>query len=92
MGPLALRIENIGSTAVPGLGTKDVIDVQITVASLSPEVRHSLIEAGYQHSEAITLDHVPLGMFGSRATRISGIRYCFATIYAPIQIRLDPSN
>jgi GrpB-like predicted nucleotidyltransferase (UPF0157 family) len=45
LGPLALRIDHIGSTAVPGLGAKDVIDVQITVASLSPEVRHSLIEA-----------------------------------------------
>lgn len=30
----ALRIDHIGSTAVPGLAAKDVIDIQITVADL----------------------------------------------------------
>ena len=32
LGELALRIDHIGSTSVPGLGAKDVIDIQITVA------------------------------------------------------------
>lgn len=27
LGPLALRVDHIGSTAVPGLAAKDVIDV-----------------------------------------------------------------
>lgn len=67
LGPLALRIDHIGSTAVPGLGAKDVIDVQITVASLTPEVRQMLVEAGYEHCEAITQDHVPLGEDTDRA-------------------------
>ena len=58
---MALRIDHIGSTSVPGLGAKDVIDVQITVQSLTQEVRQRLIEAGYEHREAITHDHVPLG-------------------------------
>ena len=61
VGPLALRIDHIGSTSVPGLGAKDVIDIQITVEALTPEVRHKLIEAGYEHWEAMTQDHVPLG-------------------------------
>src|SRR2546426_656932 len=30
-GPRAVRIDHIGSTAVPGLLAKDVIDVQVTV-------------------------------------------------------------
>jgi GrpB-like predicted nucleotidyltransferase (UPF0157 family) len=34
LGPLALRIDHIGSTSVPGLAAKDVIDVQVTVAAL----------------------------------------------------------
>jgi GrpB-like predicted nucleotidyltransferase (UPF0157 family) len=34
VGPLALRIDHIGSTSVPGLPAKDVIDVQLTVAAL----------------------------------------------------------
>jgi GrpB-like predicted nucleotidyltransferase (UPF0157 family) len=61
LGPLALRIDHIGSTSVPGLGAKDVIDIQITVEALAPEVRHRLIEAGYEYWAAITQDHVPLG-------------------------------
>ena len=32
MSPQALPIDHVGSTSVPGLGAKDVIDVQITVA------------------------------------------------------------
>lgn len=61
LGPLALRIDHIGSTSVPGLGAKDVIDVQITVRALEPEVRRKLIEAGYVQIEAFTRDHTPLG-------------------------------
>jgi GrpB-like predicted nucleotidyltransferase (UPF0157 family) len=32
LGPLAVRIDHIGSTAIAGLPAKDVIDVQVTVA------------------------------------------------------------
>ncbi len=34
VGATALRIDHIGSTSVPGLGAKDVIDVQVSVADL----------------------------------------------------------
>ena len=34
LGGLALRIDHIGSTAVPGLAAKDVIDLQVTVTAL----------------------------------------------------------
>jgi GrpB-like predicted nucleotidyltransferase (UPF0157 family) len=36
LGDVALRIDHIGSTAVPGLAAKPVIDIQISVASLEP--------------------------------------------------------
>ena len=36
LGETALRIDHIGSTAVPGLDAKPIIDVQISVASLEP--------------------------------------------------------
>jgi GrpB-like predicted nucleotidyltransferase (UPF0157 family) len=34
VGHAATRIDHIGSTAVPGLGAKDIIDIQITVSDL----------------------------------------------------------
>ncbi len=61
LGSLALQIDHIGSTSVPGLGAKDVIDVQITVAALTSEIRDRMVAAGYVFKEALTHDHVPAG-------------------------------
>ena len=36
LGSTALRIDHIGSTSVPGLAAKPIIDVQVSVASLEP--------------------------------------------------------
>lgn len=36
LGPVALRLDHIGSTSVPGLAAKPVIDLQISVATLDP--------------------------------------------------------
>src|SRR5690349_16824505 len=36
LGDVALRIDHIGSTAVPGLAAKPVVDVQISVTRLEP--------------------------------------------------------
>jgi GrpB-like predicted nucleotidyltransferase (UPF0157 family) len=36
LGDVAVRIDHIGSTSVPGLAAKPVIDVQISVRSLEP--------------------------------------------------------
>lgn len=57
-GHRALRVDHIGSTAVPGLAAKDVIDAQVTVASLevADELREALTAAGYPRLEAITSD------------------------------------
>ncbi len=61
LGDLALRIDHIGSTAVPGLAAKDRIDIQITVRSLAPEVEAALLRAGFKRIERITQDHLPPG-------------------------------
>ena len=49
LGPLALRIDHIGSTSIPGLDAKPIIDVQISVASLEPvdSYRLPLEEIGF---------------------------------------------
>ena len=36
LGPLALRIEHNGSTSIPGLAAKPIVDIQISVALLQP--------------------------------------------------------
>ncbi|AFM17349.1 dephospho-CoA kinase [Mycolicibacterium chubuense NBB4] len=48
-GHRASRVDHVGSTAVPGLDAKDVIDVQVTVASLAvaDELAEALRAAGY---------------------------------------------
>jgi len=61
LGALALRIDHIGSTSVPGLAAKDRIDIQITVQSLIPAVEEALARAGYRRSERNTGDHIPPG-------------------------------
>lgn len=56
-GALALSIEHVGSTAVPGLQSKPVIDIQLSVQGLSPLSRYlaPLKTLGYTH--------FPLGEF-----------------------------
>lgn len=57
-GHRAVRVDHIGSTAVPGLDAKDVIDVQVTVPSLevADELAGALLAAGYPRLDDITQD------------------------------------
>jgi GrpB-like predicted nucleotidyltransferase (UPF0157 family) len=59
LGPLGLRIDHIGSTSVPNLPSKDVIDVQITVAALEEPVRAALAALGYSQRPGVWRDHRP---------------------------------
>ena len=59
LGPLALRIDHIGSTSVPGLAAKDIVDIQITVAALDEPVRSALLTLGYIQPEGVWRDHRP---------------------------------
>jgi putative acetyltransferase len=51
LGALALRIEHVGSTAVPGLAAKPVIDIDVVLAAAAdlPEVIRRLERLGYVH-------------------------------------------
>jgi GrpB-like predicted nucleotidyltransferase (UPF0157 family) len=51
LGARALRIEHNGSTSVPGLAAKPVIDIQISVANLQPLIAYGrpLETLGYVH-------------------------------------------
>jgi GrpB-like predicted nucleotidyltransferase (UPF0157 family) len=61
LGPRALAIHHIGSTSVPGLAAKDVIDMQVSVSSFEPDLRPSLEAAGFVWHDP-TCDHTPPGM------------------------------
>lgn len=61
LADLALRIDHIGSTSVPGLAAKDIIDIQITVETLDLAVEAALNQVGYQRVTHITHDHLPPG-------------------------------
>ena len=51
LGEFACRIDHVGSTSVPGLGAKPVIDIQISVRQLHPMEPYviRLCELGYSH-------------------------------------------
>ncbi|KKC05673.1 dephospho-CoA kinase [Mycobacterium nebraskense] len=57
-GHRAIRVDHIGSTAVPDFPAKDVIDMQITVESLAvaDELAEPLLAAGYPRIGRITSD------------------------------------
>jgi GrpB-like predicted nucleotidyltransferase (UPF0157 family) len=68
LGGRALRVDHIGSTSVPGLASKDKIDVQITVADFSEGTVAGLIaaleEVGYTWIATNLSDHRPPGHTG----------------------------
>ena len=57
LGDRALRIEHVGSTSVPGLAAKPVIDIQVSVATLAPPHQHAAQLAGLGYH------HIPFGPF-----------------------------
>jgi GrpB-like predicted nucleotidyltransferase (UPF0157 family) len=51
LGSTALDIQHVGSTAVPGLAAKPIIDIMVGVATLhvTPEEVKALADIGYEH-------------------------------------------
>lgn len=51
LGDVAVRIEHVGSTSVPGLPAKPIVDVQVSVTNLDDEPRYvpALEALGLQH-------------------------------------------
>lgn len=59
----AERIDHIGSTAVPGLAAKDIIDVQVTVSDLDTEgLAEAMVAVGAVEVFRGQGDHVPPGV------------------------------
>jgi GrpB-like predicted nucleotidyltransferase (UPF0157 family) len=63
LGPSAVRVEHIGSTAIPGMAAKDVLDLQVSVIDLDAAARAfdaPLSTHGFQRLP-YERDHVPAG-------------------------------
>ncbi|ANZ43327.1 hypothetical protein BBK82_36765 [Lentzea guizhouensis] len=69
LGPAVLRVEHVGSTSVPGLAAKPLIDVLLVVADSNDEDAYvpALVRAGYHlwarehgwHEHRLLRDHDP---------------------------------
>lgn len=56
-GPLAQQIDHIGSTSVPGLAAKDIIDIQVSVTDLqAPALADLLTQLEASHSYRVRRD------------------------------------
>ncbi|MEK8032746.1 GrpB family protein [Ideonella sp. DXS29W] len=60
LGDRVVRIEHVGSTAVPGLAAKPVIDIQVSVVALQPEEPYiaALATLGYRFISLGDFDRV----------------------------------
>ena len=62
LGDWAIRIDHIGSTSVPGLSAKDIIDIQITVDDFDDDRMAARFEdLAYTYQPHLVVDHEPPG-------------------------------
>ncbi|UWM77512.1 GrpB family protein [Rhizobium sp. WSM4643] len=59
--PAGAYLHHIGSTAVPGLPAKNIIDIQLTVHDLADVDADAFEEAGFER-RPIVIDHCPPGV------------------------------
>ena len=64
LGSVAIRIDHIGSTSVPGLRAKDVLDVQVTVEAIDRVVEARVVAAGLRQPPGVWCDHRPPDAMG----------------------------
>jgi GrpB-like predicted nucleotidyltransferase (UPF0157 family) len=60
----AIRIDHIGSTSVPGLRAKNVLDIQVTVEAIDREVEARMLAAGFRQPPGVGCDHRPPNAVG----------------------------
>ena len=66
LGEVALRIDHVGSTSVPGLAAKPIIDIQVSVADLEPLAAYRLPLERLGMCTGPTTPSGPSGTSGSR--------------------------
>jgi GrpB-like predicted nucleotidyltransferase (UPF0157 family) len=87
-GEHAVAIHHIGATSVPGLCSKDAIDIQVTVADLTNPALTPALEALCLPwwSEELFFDHTPPGMTLPKAELVK--RMAFTRDQRPVYVHL----
>jgi GrpB-like predicted nucleotidyltransferase (UPF0157 family) len=64
LGPLAGRVEHIGSTSIPGMAAKDILDMQVSVAGLDAAAAAFTAPLAALGFESLPYghDHIPAGL------------------------------
>ncbi len=85
----AVRVDHVGSTAVPGLPAKDVLDLQLVVPSLrdADTLRETLADAGFPEAEGEWFDHATDGT-GHREKRL----HLGADPARPVNLHVRPAE
>ncbi|MFL5797816.1 MAG: GrpB family protein [Actinomycetota bacterium] len=80
LGPVAVRIEHVGSTAVPGLPAKPTIDIQVSVASFEPFEAYGepLRNLGYEYRPNDEPEHRFFALWGPDRERLVHVHVCEA--------------
>ncbi|MBO9588078.1 GrpB family protein [Devosia sp.] len=86
LSPPGAYVHHIGSTAVPDLAAKDIIDIQITVDDLTKVDPAGFLAAGHRQSEH-TSDHCPPGMDLAPADLAKHLFVVFTPRRAHVHIR-----
>ncbi len=78
LGDVAVRIEHVGSTAVPGLAAKDTIDIQVSVAKMDRALYEAPLESlGYTSvSDKATDEHHFFGRPYTTLPRLFNVHVC----------------
>jgi GrpB-like predicted nucleotidyltransferase (UPF0157 family) len=63
LGDLALRVDHVGSTSVPNLAAKDIIDIQVTLPDFEQleDIKQRLEAVGFIFRVYGIYDHAPAG-------------------------------
>ncbi|HVK26414.1 MAG TPA: dephospho-CoA kinase [Actinokineospora sp.] len=69
-GALATRVDHIGSTSVPGLAAKDVLDFQVTVPDLGVDLDSPLGAAGFPYLPGFDQDTPHDGLVWPKRTHV----------------------
>ena len=80
LGPVATRVDHVGSTAVPGLVAKAILDIQVAIDAMEPASRfvEPLVGLGYAYVPDPRFPTYPFFRFPADGPRLVHLHVCLA--------------